>query len=309
MVNQSLRTHNAHALRFLPPTIACPYCPRHFRNIGGRTKHMRAHHRAEPPPHYTPPPSFRYSRPSPLSGNLPPSNLGPEDDMDATPGMNDPQVPDGSSVTRVYHPKLDGKVDFFSGYAPLLRFHVGRICDEDGNNIPLDTPPPPRGSEKGSDDWTPYNNRIQFELADFLFRKTQMSAEHIDVLLDLLAASLAKHDGEPPFSNATHLYDTIDLTPLGEVTWESTSILYIGPRPVENIPPWMVSEYDVWFRDPRTLVHNLLSNPDFKSGFDYVPYQERTTAGVHRFQDFMSWNWAWNQAVGLQYCWWPSIDP
>ena len=147
----------------------------------------------------------------------------------------------------------------------------------------------------------PYNNRLQFEVADFLFRQNQMSAGHIDFLLGLWAASLAIHSDEPPFSKATHLYDTIDSTPLGDVTWESFALQYNGSRPVENIPSWMEAEYDVWFRDPRTLVHNLLSNPDFKSGFDYALYQERTTVGVHRFQDFMSGNWAWNQAVGLQY--------
>jgi hypothetical protein len=49
------------------------------------------------------------------------------------------------------------------------------------------------------------------------------------------------------------------------------------------------------FRNPCTLVHNLLSNPTFESGFDYAPYQERTADGVHRFQDFMSGNWAWTR--------------
>jgi len=147
----------------------------------------------------------------------------------------------------------------------------------------------------------PYNNRLQFEVADFLFRRNQMSAGDINFLLGLWAASLAIYDNEPPFLKATNLYDSIDSTPLGDVAWESFALQYNGDRPVENTPPWMEAEYDVWFRDPRTLVHNLLSNPDFKSGFDYAPYQERTTVGVHRFKDFMSGNWAWNQAVGLQY--------
>ena len=128
-----------------------------------------------------------------------------------------------------------------------------------------------------------------------------MSAENINILTGLWAASMVKHRKGPPFWNSTHLYDTIDLTPLGDVTWKSFTLRYNGHRPVEDIPPWMEANYDVWFRDPRTLVHNLLSNPDFEYDFDYAPYQERTTDGVHRFQDFMSGNWAWNQAVGLQY--------
>jgi hypothetical protein len=128
-----------------------------------------------------------------------------------------------------------------------------------------------------------------------------MSAGDIDFLLGLWGASLAIHDDEPPFSKAKHLYETIDSTPLGDSGWESFALLYNGHRPVGNTPPWMEAEYDVWFRDPRDLVHNLLSNSDFKSSFDYSPYQEHTTTGIHRFQDFMSGNWAWNQAVGLQY--------
>jgi len=63
----------------------------------------------------------------------------------------------------------------------------------------------------------------------------------------------------------------------------------------------MQAEYDVWFWGSHTLVHNLLSNLDFKSGFDYALYQEHTTDGVHHFCDFMSGNWAWKQVVRLHY--------
>jgi hypothetical protein len=143
----------------------------------------------------------------------------------------------------------------------------------------------------------PYDSRLQFEVADFLFRRNQMSAGDINSILGLWAASLAIHNDKPPFSKATHVYDTIDSTPLGDVTWESFSLQYNGIWPEENVPSWMQAEYDVWFRDPRVLIHNLLSNPDFKSDFDYAPFQERTSDGTHRFQDFMSGNWAWNQAV------------
>lgn len=180
---------------------------------------------------------------------------------------------------------------------------IGEICDENGNALPPDIPPAPHDSDKGPNDWTPYCNRLQFEVADFLFRRNQMSAGDINFLLGLWGASLAIHSGGPPFSNATHLYNTIDSTPLGDVVWESFSLQYNGTQPESNVPSWMQleAEYDVWFRDPRTLIHNLLSNPDFKSDFDYAPFQERTVDGLHRFQDFMSGNWAWNQAVCLCY--------
>lgn len=211
------------------------------------------------------------------------------------------QVPGTPSITRTYHRKLNGKSMFFLVYTGTkLMLCLGRVCDEDGNDIPLDTPPPPRGSN-GPDDWFPFNGRIQFEVADFIYRQNQMSAAHINHLLSLWAASLAIHEDEPPFSNATHLYNVIDSIPLGDVSWESFTLRYNGPQPVENAATWMQTEYDVWYRNPRTLVHNILSNSSLQSGFDYVPYQEHTVDKVHRFQDFMSGNWAWNQAVSLLY--------
>jgi hypothetical protein len=157
--------------------------------------------------------------------------------------------------------------------------------------------PPPRNADKGPDDWTPYENRLQFEVADFLFRRNQMSAGDINFILHLWAVSLAVHNEEPPFTNSTSMYKTIDSTPLAGTVWESFSLQYNHDGDPEDVLSWMDAEYDVWFRDPRSLVHNLLSNPDFKAGFDYAPFQEHTKDGVHRFQDFMSGNWAWRQAV------------
>ncbi|KAF8463973.1 hypothetical protein JB92DRAFT_3086276 [Gautieria morchelliformis] len=123
-----------------------------------------------------------------------------------------------------------------------------------------------------------------------------MSARDINFILSLWAASLAIHNDKPPFTKVTHMYDTIDSTPLGDISWESFSLQYNGEIPADNVPSWMEADYDVWFRDPRILVHNLVSNPDFKFNFDYTPFQECTTDNTHRFRDFMSGNWAWSQA-------------
>jgi Plavaka transposase len=162
-------------------------------------------------------------------------------------------------------------------------------------------PPPPRNSDQGPDDWTPYDNRLKFEVADFLYRRNQMSAGDINFVLNLWAASLAIHNDTPPFSTTADMHNTIDATPLGDVPWESFTLQYNGAEPAGDIPSWMKAEYDVWFRDPRTLVHNLLSNPDFKSDFDYAPFQEHAADGGHRFQDFMSGNWALSQAVSPRH--------
>ena len=178
---------------------------------------------------------------------------------------------------------------------------LGRICDENGNHTTPDAPPCDPDPEPHN--WNPYNNRLQFELADFIFRRNQMSAGDINFLLGLWAASLAAHNDEPPFANAKDLYTTIDATPLGDVPWETFSLQHNGTQPQAtcDVPSWMNAEYDVWFRDPRTIIQNLLSNTDFKSDFDYAPFQEYTSEGIHRFQDFMSGNWAWQQAVSYRF--------
>ncbi|KAH9010076.1 hypothetical protein EDB85DRAFT_2077509 [Lactarius pseudohatsudake] len=149
----------------------------------------------------------------------------------------------------------------------------------------------------GPNDWTPYNNRLEFEVADFLYRRNQMSAGDINCLLTLWVASLSAHNGKPPFANTVQMYSAIDSTPLGDTPWQSFSLQYNGIRSEGNIVSWQEADYDVWFRNPRTLVHGILSNPDFKSNFDLAPLQERTPDGTHRFCDFMSGNWAWRQAT------------
>ena len=136
-------------------------------------------------------------------------------------------------------------------------------------------------------------------MADFLYRRNQMSAGDIDIIFKLWAASLALHHDSPPFSNHAEMYNVIDSTPLGDLPWESFSLEYNGDVPEGDVPSWMSSEYDVWFRDPLGLVRKILSNPDFESEIDYAPVQEYSRNGVHRFQDFMSGNWAWKQAVSI----------
>jgi Plavaka transposase len=168
-----------------------------------------------------------------------------------------------------------------------------------GEELPPDTPP--SKSDPNPHDWKPFDSRLQFELADFIFRRNQMSAGDINFILGLWAASLAVHNDKPPFSNAKDLYNTIDSTPLGDVPWQTFSLQHNGTKPTSDVPSWMQAEYDVWFRDPKALVQNMLSNPDFKSDFDYAPFQEYTADGTHRFRDFMSGNWAWQQAVSSHF--------
>ena len=174
---------------------------------------------------------------------------------------------------------------------------TGTICDEHGIELPPGTSPSPQ-KQKARDDWFPYRNRVQFEVADFLYRRNQMSARDINFLLNIWEATLVTHGEEPPFRNCADLYATIDATVVGDTPWQSATLNYNGQRPEGPVPSWMESEHQIWYRDPRTLIHNLISNPDFKDEFDYTPFHEYVD-GKHCFQDFMSGDWAWKQAVSI----------
>lgn len=167
------------------------------------------------------------------------------------------------------------------------------------------TLPPPYTAQPQTD-WSPYNNRAEFELAEFLFQRSQMPMAHVDVLMNLWAASLlhAHEPGSlddppsPPFANHQELHKIIDATEVGDVTWDSFHIEYNGLRP-EKAPEWMDKEYDIWYRNPKAIIKNMLANPDFDGDFDYVPYREHDQHEKRRYSDFMSGNWVWEQAVGF----------
>ena len=45
------------------------------------------------------------------------------------------------------------------------------------------------------------------------------------------------------------------------------------------LAPWMETNFDAWYRDACTLIHNIISNPNFKDEFNYAPYQEYSDDG------------------------------
>ena len=58
----------------------------------------------------------------------------------------------------------------------------------------------------------------------------------------------------------------------------------------------MTTKYQLWYRNPRAIIHNNLANPDLVNNIDYVPYRE-FVGGKQRYSDFMSGDWAWDQCV------------
>jgi len=175
-------------------------------------------------------------------------------------------------------------------------------CDSAGNYLPPATPPLPytlpREDGVEHNDWDPFHNRAQFEIADFLYRRNQMPGSQVDVLLDLWSAS--GDDGtEPPFASHTDLYETIDSIRLGDLRWICFTVKYNGPLPVGEamVPTWMTTEHEVWCRDVRLLIRDQLANPDFDGEIDYSPLRAFGPTGKREWSNFMTGNWAWKQAV------------
>lgn len=125
-----------------------------------------------------------------------------------------------------------------------------------------------------------------------------MPAQQIDTLLDIWTESLRNAGGHLLFANHKDLYKTIDAIQLGEVKWEYFSVKYTRTNDDNEQEPWTEDTYDVWYRCPLQMIHNLLGNPLLASKMDYRPYWEYDTqTNECRFQDFMSGDWTWDQAV------------
>lgn len=66
----------------------------------------------------------------------------------------------------------------------------------------------------------------------------------------------------------------------------------------------MTALYEIYYRDPREVIKNMIADKTFKNAFDYVPYQEFDEDGFRRYENLMSGDWAFLQAV--RFC---SIPP
>ncbi|EGO00125.1 hypothetical protein SERLA73DRAFT_152220 [Serpula lacrymans var. lacrymans S7.3] len=60
-----------------------------------------------------------------------------------------------------------------------------------------------------------------------------------------------------------------------------------------SLVPWMSQEFDVWFRDPHTIIQNVLFNQDFCGKTDFTPYQKFNAEGESE--------WAWKQADKISF--------
>jgi hypothetical protein len=157
--------------------------------------------------------------------------------------------------------------------------------------------PPEAPIPKADNDWSPFTSRAGFELADFLFTDAQLSQRKINHILELWAATLIPHGDSVPISNHLDLHRQIDAIDLGDVQWEHTYLKYEGLLPeATRHPEWKTTEYDIWYRDPRQVIKNILARPDLKGHVDYAAYQE-FNGEKRQYGNMMSGDWTWRQSV------------
>ena len=103
------------------------------------------------------------------------------------------------NVQRHFHPLMTGKIDLLLKTVDSQDL-LGHPCDKNGTFISPGTPPNPL-PPKSKEDWSPFASRAGFELAELLYKKTEMSQPNIDLLLDIWSATLAPHNDEPPITS------------------------------------------------------------------------------------------------------------
>ncbi|KIL57407.1 hypothetical protein M378DRAFT_188439 [Amanita muscaria Koide BX008] len=281
-----------HRKRFNPRNIPCPrrHCNKFFTTIAAMKCHLHVHRREE---HLRPVPNRLASNRSPTPDA---PGVAIEDDP---PDFSDDSDPDLDALPN-WGPGL-GEDNHRSNlesvtYHPIMN---GRPCDSAGIFLP-DNMPPPAWDDPSPDDFSPFSDLEDFEMANLLYSRTQMPKTQISDLMQILARKFAKNgnaDQDPPFADSDDLYATIDAIEHGDIEWESFAVSYSGEITAEDNAPWKYKSYDVWFRNPLAVLKQQLSNRDFANEMDYAPkkVRERST-GKQRYQDLMSANWAWQQA-------------
>jgi len=143
-------------------------------------------------------------------------------------------------------------------------------------------------------DWGAFKSKEGFELAELVYCKAHMSTGSIDKLFKISSSE------QVPFSNHTELYAAIDSLTVRGVPWQSFLVQYTGVQSKNSgarRPKWMLDTHEIFYCDPRLVIHEMLANPDFKDGMDFAPYHAFDKDGIRMYQHLMGGNWAWEQAV------------
>ena len=107
----------------------------------------------------------------------------------------------------------------------------------EGNFLPEGAPQP--WDHPLPNDFSSFESRAAFKLAELIFHKDKMSAGNINELMRIWADTLPK-DQDPPFNNKQVLYDTIDAIEVGDAPWKSFSVSFAGAGNMaeDDTTPW-----------------------------------------------------------------------
>jgi len=269
------------------------------RSQGGLTQHLHATHSRQP---QIQPPALHLNQ-------LEAEDLGGHPNIPHAEELISEQLPNTGfesehSERAVPSPTADTNTpldDTTDTNTPLnISFHPilnGTPCDIDGNDLPLNTPPP---AQETVQDFSLFTSHAEFELTDFLFMEVEMSAGKIDRLMELFAA--LNPDCDPPFADHQELYNVIDSIPHGDIPWKCFTVSYSGEIPQDGaVPAWKHSPYEVWYRDPLLVMEQQIGNPMFAGQIDFAPKRVFDKDRKRIYTDLMSGEWAWKQAVSILF--------
>lgn len=263
--------------------LRCPHpdCPSTFKSQHGRTYHIRVVH---------------------INPNSHPVNMEHEQGHD---GLDDAHSESTDNANehgtiqlhqRIEHSHLTGVYNN-DLLQPTLNQRLAIPCDANGNYLPAGSPPPPRETPPQGD-WTPFESGVQFKLADLFYRQAELSASNINDILDLWAESMSDLGGVSPISTHGEMHALIDSSTLGDVPWKCMVTM---PSEDGDAPDWMRTTYEVWYRNPETVVSQMLASPEFGGQFDLRPYIDLDERGKRRWSNVMSGNIAWRRSVSSDF--------
>jgi hypothetical protein len=109
--------------------------------------------------------------------------------------------------------------------------------------LPLGASPPARDTPQPGD-WTPFDSKAQFEIANLLYHRAEASASNIDSLFEIWARSVHEFDALAPFKDHNDMYLTINSSVLRDVPWQC--MVTNVPKDVdERVASWMCTSYKV----------------------------------------------------------------
>lgn len=166
--------------------------------------------------------------------------------------------------------------------------------------MPPGAPPHPQKSASEGD-WAPFKSEVHFQLADLIYRRAELSASNINLLLKLWAESMSPFDTPAPFRSQADIHASIDSSVLGDVPWQCLETAV--PEGIsKDAPSWMQKSYEVWYRDPEAVVSAMLSNPDLQGQFDLRPFVDMNADSTRRWSNVMSGNIARRRSVSRFSC-------